>query len=107
MVPLRWPGTDTLKAARAAIRSRIPVEIELPLEVHYALFKHLHPERKGADAENVDTSGGAELLSPVAAVAGLTGLRGLEPAVRRAHYRVRVTSPEPRLRLLPPEIGAI
>jgi hypothetical protein len=102
-VPLRWPGIQTLKAARAAIRNGHPVEIELPLEVHYALYKHLHPGRSRADSENIDASGGAELLGPISTVAGLSDLQHLEAALRRAHYRVRLTSPEPRLRLIPPE----
>jgi hypothetical protein len=104
-IPLRWPGTDTLKAARAAIRSGMAVEIELPLEVHYALYKHLHPARAHAPSEDIDVSGGAELLGPVATVAGLQDLQQLEPAVRKARYRVRLTSPEPRLSLTPPERG--
>jgi hypothetical protein len=103
IVPLRWPGTATLKAARAALRSGSTVEIELPLEVHYALYKHLHPDRAHTAAEDIDASGGAELLAPIATVAGLEELRGLEPAVRRGRYRVRLTSPEPRLQLTPPE----
>lgn len=102
IVPLRWPGTDTLKAARQAIRNGNPVEIELPLEVHYALYTHLHAHVPHGAAESIHTSGGAELLAPIAAVAGLEELVRLEPAVRRGHYRVRLTSPEPRLRLLPP-----
>ena len=102
-IPLRWPGADTLKAARAAIRNGIAVEIELPLEVHYALYKHLNPGRAHAPSENIDVSGGAELLGAVAAVAGLQDLQQLETAVRKGRYRARLTSPEPRLRLMPPE----
>lgn len=102
MVPLRWPGAETLKAARAAIRNGSPVEIELPLEVHYALFKHLQTGRAEGAAEDIDTTGGAELLAPIAAVAGLEELKRLETAVRRSGYQVRLTSPEPLLRLMPP-----
>ena len=101
-VALRWPGADTLKDARAAIRSRLPVEIELPLEVHYALYKHLHPDRPHTPSEDIDARGGAELLAPIATVAGLADLQQLEPAVRRAGYSVRLTSPEPRVLLTPP-----
>jgi hypothetical protein len=100
---LRWPGSDALKAARAAIRSGIAVDVELPLEVHYALYKRLNPERAHAAPEDIDVSGGAELLGPIASVAGLQELGTLGPAVRKARYRVRLTSPEPRLRLTPPE----
>jgi hypothetical protein len=102
-VPLRWPGIQTLKAARAAIRNGDPVEIELPLEVHYALLKHLHPGQARTGSEDIDASGGAELLGPIATVAGLEELKDLVPAVRRARYTLRVTSPEPRLILTPPE----
>jgi hypothetical protein len=101
LVPLRWPGTGTLSAAHAAIRSRIPIEIELPLEVHYALFKHLYPRRRPTGSEDIDASGGAELLETIATVAGLEDLKNLATAVRRGQYRVRLTSPDPRLRLLP------
>ena len=72
---LRWPGTGTLQAARNAIRA----------------------------GERVEADGGAELLGSVATVAGLEEMKKLGAAVRRAHYTVRVTSPEPRLMLLPPE----
>ena len=102
VVALRWPGADTLKNARAAIRSRLSVEIELPLEVHYALYKHLHPDRPHTPSEDIDASGGAELLAPISTVAGLADLQQLESAVRRAHYRVHLTSPDPQLRLTPP-----
>jgi len=103
ILPLRWPGTDTLKAAREAIRNGSPVEIELPLEVHYALYAHLHARVAHGAAENIDATGGAELLAPIATVAGLEELQRLQPAVRRGHYRVRLISPQPRLRLLPPD----
>jgi hypothetical protein len=102
-VPLRWPGARTLKAARAAIRNGDPVEIELPLEVHYALFKHLHPQQAQGGSEDIDVSGGAELLEPIATVAGLEELKNLTAAVRRSHYQLHLTSPEPRLRLIPPQ----
>ncbi len=101
-IALRWPGTGTMKDARAAIRRGEPVDIELPLEVHYALFKHLHPGRPHTPSEEIDASGGAELLAPIATVAGLQDLKELEAAVRKARYHVHLTSPEPRLRLTPP-----
>jgi hypothetical protein len=103
VVLLRWPGIDARKAALAAIGSGFPIEIELPLEVHYALFKHLQPERPHGGSEDIDASGGAELLETIATVAGLEELKDLEPAVRHARYQVRLISPDPRLRLLPPQ----
>jgi hypothetical protein len=100
---LYWPGTGILQAARNAIRAGERVEIQLPLEVHYALHRHLHPGAAPGPVERLEADGGAELLRSVATVAGLEELKQLGAAVRRAHYTVRVTSPEPRLMLLPPE----
>jgi hypothetical protein len=100
---LRWPGTGTLQAARTLIREGRRVEIELPLEVHYALHRHLHPRAAPGPVEGLDAEGGAELLGSVATVAGLEELKGLQAAARRAR-RVRVTSPEPRLIFLPPAL---
>jgi hypothetical protein len=100
---LWWPGTDTLEAARRAIRAGSEVEIALPLEVHYALHSHLHPQAAAGPVENLEAEGGAELLGRVATIAGLEDLGRLRSAVRRARYRVRVTSPEPLLRLQPLE----
>jgi hypothetical protein len=97
-VNLRWPGSGTLHAARVAMREGSPVEIELPLEVHHALRSRLFA-RDGQAAE-----GDAELLAALAAAAtGLEDLKALQSAVRRARYRVRVTSPAPVLHLRPPE----
>jgi hypothetical protein len=104
-VALRWPGARTLHAARAAIRQRLPVEIELPLETHHALCMRLHPDAPRTSAADLDESGGPELVAPLAAVAGLEQLSALERALRRAHYRLQVTSPEPVLRLTPVKVA--
>lgn len=101
-VALSWPGAETLRDARSAMRAGGIVEIELPLEVHYALHSHLNPQSAAGPVERLDADGGEELLRAVATVAGLEELAKLRAEVRRAHYRVRVTSPEPRLTLLPP-----
>jgi hypothetical protein len=96
-VLLRWPGANTLGEARAAMRSGRPVEIELPLETHHALCTRLGQGRLDA----AEASGGAQMLALLAAVAGLEGLERLAPAVRKARYRVRLTTPDPVLTLAP------
>lgn len=103
VVVLQWPGLDSLKAARDAINSGSEVEIELPAGTHYVLHRQLHPGEAASVAERIDASGGAEMLAAIAAVRGLEELARLRRAVSRAHYRVRLTSPEPLLRLLPRE----
>ena len=102
IVPLRWPGAHVIEAARAALGKGRPVDIELPLEMHYALFMHLHPGASRGSVEPFETSGGEEVLARIATVAGLEGIEQLAPALKRARYRVRLTSPEPTLSLMPP-----
>jgi hypothetical protein len=99
VVALQWPGLDCLKAARHAIHAGDEVAIELPEGVHYALCREL-----GA-AERLDASGGAEILERISAIHGLEELAQLGGAVTRAHYRVRIGSPDPVVVLRPPERG--
>lgn len=102
IVRLNWDGAPSIKAARSAMRNGDRVDIELPLETHHALYRHLHPEAPRGPDEAIDASDSVELLARVATVAGLEELAQLGPAVRRGRYRVQVTGPEPRLSLLPP-----
>ena len=101
VVALRWDGPHAVKAAREAIAAGSRVEIELPLEDHYALYRHLHPESTRA-ADRIDESGDAELIASIATVAGMEEIRHLQAALRRARYSVRLTSPAPLLTLIPP-----
>jgi len=101
IVTLRWDGAPSIKAARSAMRSGSRVDIALPLETHHALYRHLHPDAPRGPDEDIDASGDAELLGRIATVAGLEELAQLEPAVRRSRYEVRVTSPDPCVRLVP------
>jgi hypothetical protein len=101
-VRLRWDGAPSLKAARAAIRAGGRVDIDLPLETHHALYRHLNPDAGRGPDEEIDAADGEELLARIAAVAGLEELARLAPALRRARYRVALSGPEPQLSLLPP-----
>jgi hypothetical protein len=103
IVAVQWPGLHSLKAARDAIQNGAEVEIELPEGTHYTLYRHLNPGATGTAVEELDATGGAEILDSIATVHGLEELARLRAAVARAHYRVRVTSPDPVLRLTPPQ----
>ena len=103
LVALQWPGLYNLEEAREAIKRGAEIEIELPEGTHYTLCRHFQPEE--AAAESLDTEGGPEILERIATVHGLEDLAKLRAALQRAHYRVRVTSPDPMLRLAPPVKG--
>jgi hypothetical protein len=53
IVALRWEGRQSVKAAREAIAAGSRVEIELPLENHYALYRHLRPDAQGRGTCNL------------------------------------------------------
>ena len=105
VVALQWPGLHSLKAAREAIESGSEVEIELPVGTHYMLYRHFHPDDTGGAAEHMETEGSAEILNALAAIKGLEDLARLHAPVKRARYRVHLSSPEPMLRLAPPTKG--
>ena len=103
VVEVQWPGQDALKEARDAVKRGCEVAIELPAGTHYVLYRHLHPGESGGHTERIHVTGGVELLEPIATVKGLEELAKLRPALERARYRVRLTSPEPTLVLAPPD----
>ena len=107
IVSLRWDGMPSVKAARKAIRNGSRVNIDLPLETHHALYRHLHPDAPRGPDEDIDASDSLELLGRIATVAGLEELAQLGPAVRRGRYRVQLTGPEPLLTLVPPPKRAL
>jgi hypothetical protein len=92
----------SVSATRAAMRRGDRVTIELPLETHHALYRHLNPDAPRGPDEAIDAEDGTELIERIATVAGLEELRTLAPALRRAGYRVVLSGPDPILSLLPP-----
>ena len=99
---LRWDGAPSIAAARTAMRAGSRVDIELPLETHHALYRHLNPDAPRGPDEEIDADDGAELLERIATVAGLEELGALAPALKAGGYRVELNGPDPLLSLLPP-----
>lgn len=97
-----WEGDATVKAAREALARGAAVEIALPLGVHHALFRHLYPDTAQGMPEDLDETGGPELLRRVSTVAGLEELARLERPAKAAGYRVQLLSPDPAVVLIPP-----
>jgi len=101
-IELVWEGDATVEAARKAMKRGDAIEIGLPLGVHHALFRHLHPESAPGLPEDLDELAGPELLRKISAVAGLEEFADLEKAVKAARYRVQLLTPDPLVVLLPP-----
>lgn len=92
---LTWRGDETIDAATTALARRRDVALHLPAEVHYAVAVQLGAVPDPASAQEVDVSGGAELLTQLSAIRGLESLTALVPPVENARARVQVQSPSP------------
>ena len=94
---LRWHGKESINIARDLAEHGHGFVIELPADVHHALFAHLHPDAEPGAEERVETRGGQELLSQVAEIGGLAPVAGLVSCVADKGVQVAVVSPAPRL----------
>lgn len=95
---LIWRGAETVTAARAVLAQYGNVEAQLPPDFHHAVFVRLRPQAPPGRAQEVDISGGAELLAHIARIPGLDALARLERPLTEARARVRIVSPSPKVR---------
>lgn len=96
-VRLRWEGAKTAQAIDETLRSGDDVEVELPADFHHALFEHVYPDAQPGALEDVDVSGGAELLERIAGLRGLAALADAAAAVIATAAEVYVQSPAPKI----------
>ena len=96
-VTLIWEGRETIKEAGDLIAQRIPLELQLPPDTHFALFTHLCHGRN--QPETIDLDGGPELLDQAAEVSALQALTELVPALRDAGASVHIISPSPAIQI--------
>jgi hypothetical protein len=101
---LTWGGRETAAEVIEAVARGVDVEIALPLDMHHALFRRLHPDANAAELERVEVANGVELLRTLAGMAGLEAMAQLEEPLKRANYRVELRSPGPLLSLVPPQL---
>jgi hypothetical protein len=97
VIRLTWHGLESIEAAKEALQRHGNVELQLPDDFHHTLFVHLHPGSAPVGSEQVDETGGAELLSRIAEINGLTGIANLVAAVTESRAKVRVISPSPKI----------
>lgn len=97
-VQMRWSGQSPLEGAVERLNDFGCVEIEMPAEYHHAIYSHLYPG-SWHNLEQVDESGGVELLERIAEVDQLSGLRQLVEALAGRTAHVVVRSPAPHVRV--------
>lgn len=97
MTRLRWSGPESIRAAKDLTAKHTDFELELPANLHHALFAHLHPGAEPGEPEEVDALGGAHLLSRVAEIGGFSNISELIDPIEEANATVHVVSPLPKV----------
>jgi hypothetical protein len=93
LIKLPWHGHETIESIPPLLDKAQRIEITLPSNYNHALFSVLHPGEPPAQLEDIDASGGPELLANIAAVSGLEEFSALTEALTAANARIQVVSP--------------
>jgi hypothetical protein len=106
LIRLTWHGLETLEAVPKLLNQTEQIEIELPNDYNHALFSTLHPEASTAELEDIDISGGPELLAEIATIKGLEGFAALIDVLKSVQATIQITSP-PKLLIIVPSLEPI
>lgn len=94
---IRWSGDATISQAVGCLESGIEFQLDLPPNVHHALFSRLYPDAPAGQPELLEVEGGSELIESIATVAGLEVLHQLDGPLAAAGAHLSVVSPHPRI----------
>jgi len=94
---IHWSGESSLKIIKELLEDQLDTVIELPINMHHALYSHLNPDAPPGPVEHVEASGSADLLDKIAEVAGLEHFATLSQTVKQKQARVSVLSPPSRI----------
>ncbi len=103
LIRLMWHGHETIEAVPGLLSQAEKIEIRLPDDYNHALFRVLHPDASEAEPEDINISGGSELLTDIAAVSGLEEFAALIEVLSSVHASIRLSSP-PKLVITVPYI---
>ncbi|SCY29099.1 hypothetical protein SAMN05216420_104131 [Nitrosospira sp. Nl5] len=101
LIELPWHGHETIEAVPALLEQAEQIKITLPANYNHALYRALHPEAPRVQLEEIDASGGPELLADIATVSGLEEFTALTDALTAAQATVQVISPPTVIIALP------
>lgn len=101
LIKLTWRGRETIESIPSLLEQAQRIEISLPSNYNHALFETLHSGEPPAQLEDIEASGGPELLSRIAAVSGLEEFNSLTTPLAAANAKIRVLSPAKIFVMLP------
>ncbi|SCX56550.1 hypothetical protein [Nitrosospira sp. Nsp1] len=93
LIKLTWRGHETIESIPPLLDDARQIEIILPANYNHSLFCVLHPDEPPAQLEEINASGGPEILAVIATVKGLEEFIALARTLATAHIEVQVVSP--------------
>lgn len=102
-VHLLWEGRRTIQRAKEALANAEWVEIRMPDDLNHTLFDRFNPNAPPGEIEELDISGGIEIIEKLGQVRALQDIDQLATSAQEAHAKVRIISPAPRLIISLPE----
>jgi hypothetical protein len=93
LIRLTWRGHETIALIPRLLDQTEQVEIALPADYNHALFHALNPDAPPSAPEDIDASGGPELLADIARIRGLEELATLTGVLSKVQASVRLVSP--------------
>jgi len=94
---IRWSGDATVSQVVGCLENGIEFQLDLPPNVHHALFSRLCPDVPAGQPELLNVEGGSELIESIATVAGLEALHQLDGPLAAVGAHLAVISPHPRI----------
>jgi hypothetical protein len=90
---LRWRGRESVRALQSLLEHTDRIVIALPADYNHALYSLLDEEDSTDDAEEIEASGGVDLLRRIASIRGLQELHRLADTMEPKILSVQVHSP--------------
>ena len=90
---LLWRGSETAASARALLKHKQSVNLQLAANYHHAIINHLKLNASPEQSEVLKIEGGPELLSRIAEIRGLEAFSELVQPALQASALVRLEDP--------------
>lgn len=90
---IQWKGRESVPVVSQLLEYTEQIELQLAPEYNHALFEKLHPEAPRAVVEQVDRTGGAELLNTVSEIRGLEDMALLVDTLAAEDVSLHIISP--------------
>ena len=93
LIKLTWRGRETVESVPSLLQRAEHIEIDLPPGYNHSLFCLFHPHAPPSQLENINISGGPQLLERIASIKGLEEFRTLIEPLHASGATVQVLSP--------------